>query len=85
MRVFPLLALVGMAVANNSTYSWSKPPPQPTKQPQTPDRRGKPKYVGCYESSAGFSSFTFVGSSTQMSAELCAVSCPSRLLGLYNT
>lgn len=93
MRSFKLLALVGMAamaMAKNETYSWSRPNtrPSPTKAPQQLDRHqkpnGKPRYMGCFESD-GFPSFSLAGVSNDMTVELCAASCPSQLLGLYNT
>lgn len=85
MHIFPLLALAGMALANNHTYSWHTHHPDPTHKPHHDVKPGKPKYVGCYGSTAGFKDFSLAGSSREMTVELCAASCPSEYLGLYNT
>lgn len=93
LHIFPLLALAGLALANNHTYSFSSHThhthhthhPHPTQKPHHHVTPGKPKYLGCYGSTAGFKGFSLVGSSREMTVSLCAASCPSEYLGLYNT
>lgn len=88
MKFFTVLALAGVALAANETYTWRQPPnPRPTGRPNNgrPPRRGRLNYAGCYESSAGFPTFALVGSSEEMTIDLCVASCPSGRIGVFGT
>lgn len=83
MQLLAFLAFVGVALARNDTYTWTTPKPKPTQRPS--DLCGRFGYGGCYESGSGFPTFNLVGSSEDMTLELCAASCSSGLFGVYNT
>jgi hypothetical protein len=49
-----------------------------------PSSIGDFQYYGCVESGNGFSTFSVISSTTKMSLDFCAASCPTRFFGVYN-
>lgn len=49
-----------------------------------PSSVGDFQYYGCVESGNRFSTFSVISSTTKMTLDFCAASCPTRFFGVYN-
>ncbi|KAI6784557.1 uncharacterized protein J7T54_006602 [Emericellopsis cladophorae] len=93
MRYTPLLAfgLGQVALAQNSTFTWSSTtssganPTETALVPGFPEQLGDFRFFGCLASSENFPTFELIASSDEMSLDVCAASCPGRFMGVYNT
>lgn len=93
MRFTPILALGlgNVALAQNSTFSWSSrssATPTPTPGPDGngfPTQLGDFQFYGCVSSDDQFPTFELVATDERMSLGLCAASCPGRLFGAFDT
>lgn len=79
-----MAAMFGNASTNAAPTNKIPALPDPVSF-KTPDAVGEYVLYGCVSSNSGFSSFSSVAESKDMSLNLCAASCSTEYFGVHDT